>query len=488
MTRNGHADSGLLAAHREGRSAARASSLLGPRGVAFVGALAGIATSLYFWGFCVDDALIPLRYAQNLVTGHGYTMSPGAPRSDGVTPLPWAFLIAPFATTGSLWTALARTKSLGIALHGIVCALVSRRAGQDLAARRWVTPLVLAGMLLATPIAAWAASGMEIELAALLIAIAVATDVARPVRALLLGLAATVRPELGAFAVALSLGDALATEGRAVRPRVLLAAFALAAAPFAAVAILRVAVFGHAAPLSVAAKPSDLTHGALYAAAAAIACVGPIAAFAPIAIAKDARCRALAAACLMHLVAVVLVGGDSMPLARLLVPVAPAFFVLASRAAARARAPAILLRGVLVLAIDVFGLLKWAPDARRSLSDRERLAAEATPLLAGAHVVASVDIGWVAAATDARLVDLAGVTDPEIAYLPGGHTSKSVSASLLESRGTDMLVVLEKDGAPGRVVEARLLASSFVREHFEREATIPIGTTGLSYGFYKKTR
>jgi hypothetical protein len=461
---------------------------LSPRAFAIAGALAGIAGGLYFSGFCVDDALIPIRYAQNLTAGHGYAMSAGAPRSDGVTPLPWTFIVLPFAYRGSAWDALSGLKTVGIAMHGVTCALVAHRAASDLRARSWAAALILLGMILATPIAAWAASGMEVELAALLVAISVATELSRPARAALAGLAATIRPELGAFAVTLALGDVLATEGRAVRPRGLVVAFVLAAGPFAAVALVRAAVFGHAAPLSVAAKPSDMAHGALYAAAAAIAAVGPLAAFAPIAIARDSRARALAAACVAHLVGVVLVGGDSMPLARLLVPVAPAFFVLAARAAARASAPAVVLRALLVLAVDFFGLVKWAPDARRTLHDRKTLVAAAAPLLANRHAVASVDIGWVATATDATLVDLAGVTDPEIAYLPGGHTSKSVSPSLLESRGTDMLIVLEKDGAPGRIVEARLLASSYVRDHFEKQATLPIGATGLSYSFYAKTR
>jgi hypothetical protein len=478
MTRSGHADAGLLAA--------------------IGGAFLGVVASLYFWGFCVDDALIPIRYAQNFVSGHGYAMSAGARPSDGVTPLPWTFLIAPLCAGASAWTALARLKVLGIALHGVTCALVARRVAAELRERLWAAAILLVGMALATPLAAWAASGMEVEVAALLVAYAVAGKAALHKRALAAGLAATMRPELGAFAVAFAIGDAIIVSGaspdprkilwRAVRPQSLLLAMALGAGPFAAVAVARALVFGHAAPLSVAAKPSDLSHGLLYAGAAAIASAAPVAAFAPLAIARDARARALAIACIVHLLAVVAVGGDSMPLARLLVPAAPAFIVVAARVAASASVPFVVLRAVLVLGVDAFGLVKWAPDARRTLDDREKLATDAAPLLEGAHAVATVDVGWVATATDATLVDLAGVTDPEIAFLRGGHTSKAVSPSLLESRGTDALVFLEKDGAPARVVEARLLATPFVTDHFEKRATLPIGKTGLSYAIYLRKK
>jgi hypothetical protein len=85
-------------------------------------------------------------------------------------------------------------------------------------------------------------------------------------------------------------------------------------------------------------------------------------------------------------------------------------------------------------------------------------------------------------------VDLAGVTDREIAYLPGGHTSKAISASLLSSRNTDTLLMLEKAGNPARVVEARITNDAWVRDHFDRTTTLAIGTTGLGYAVYKRRR
>ena len=89
--------------------------------------------------------------------------------------------------------------------------------------------------------------------------------------------------------------------------------------------------------------------------------------------------------------------------------------------------------------------------------------ADARPLLEGASRVAALDVGWVGAATDADVVDLAGLTDPEIAALPGGHTSKRVDAMFLLARDPDVLVFYR----PPRVVEARLEADDVVARHFE---------------------
>jgi hypothetical protein len=78
--------------------------------------------------------------------------------------------------------------------------------------------------------------------------------------------------------------------------------------------------------------------------------------------------------------------------------------------------------------------------SRRVLADRMALIDEARPVLAGAARVATLDVGWVGAASDASIVDLAGATDPEIASLPGGHTTKAISGPFLTGRTPDRLV------------------------------------------------
>jgi hypothetical protein len=104
--------------------------------------------------------------------------------------------------------------------------------------------------------------------------------------------------------------------------------------------------------------------------------------------------------------------------------------------------------------------------------------------------VATIDIGWVGAATGAEIVDLAGVTDPEIAALPGGHTSKAVSGVLLTARHTDRLVLeldeqhSGEDLAFARTTEARLYADSIVARTYKTiwrsPASLPVRYVVLS--------
>ena len=61
---------------------------------ALVFAAVATLSALAMWGFTVDDALISIRYARHLADGVGYRFNPAGPSTDGVTPLPWPFLIA----------------------------------------------------------------------------------------------------------------------------------------------------------------------------------------------------------------------------------------------------------------------------------------------------------------------------------------------------------------------------------------------------------
>ncbi|MEJ7730184.1 MAG: hypothetical protein WKG00_13315 [Polyangiaceae bacterium] len=105
-------------------------------------------------------------------------------------------------------------------------------------------------------------------------------------------------------------------------------------------------------------------------------------------------------------------------------------------------------------------MIKVGPVAAQVGQDRMALIGELTSTLGESRVVASLDIGWVGAATGATVVDLAGVTDPAIAALPGGHTSKQIPATLLDTRGVDTLVLLLADGAE--------VGSAWYESHFAR--------------------
>ncbi len=466
-----------------------------PFAVAF--GVAALVPAIALRGFTVDDALITARYAAHLAAGEGYRLNAGGPVTDGVTPLGFAFLLAPFARGGAL-AALGWAKVLGIAawtLASAVLGLAVRRVIAGDRARlegRGVTSprgLGVAGALIplaliatSAPLGAWAASGMETGLVAALGALAVALPMlGRPLAGMACaGLAAGLRPELLPWAATLGFGFWLAggapsSYGAPGRPgdeassaRSWLAPV-LVVAPFCAVAIVRLAVFGRPAPLSIFAKAPDARLGLLYAVACALL-AGPPAIVAPRAFLRLPRFeRAIVASAFVHLIAVGLAGGDWMPLSRLVVPVLPTIALAALLLAQRAALPATCVRLALAVAGHTFVLVHVGPTAARVGADRLRVIEELRPAFAGARVVASLDIGWVGAVTDATIVDLAGVTDPRIAALPGGHTTKQIPVGLLEARGADTLVLLL---AP----DARV-ASPWTRSRFARGVEAWIATT-----------
>ena len=474
-----------------------------------LGAACALVPALAMWGFTVDDALIPVRYAHNVATGAGYRFDAHGASTDGVTPLPWVWGITPLAGGDALVT-LVRVKAVGVLAWVLGGGALGARVGAVVAGlATWKRVLAAAGLLvmgIAFPIGAWAASGMETGVAAAIATLA-ATRVHRPRQAAAIaGIAAAFRPELVIWAVAIGMGASMieapgstreapgsrlqapgAREGTRVA-RGMGIALGLAGAPFVICAVVRFVVFGRAAPLALLAKPSDPSHGGMYAAAAAIVVLTPILVVAPIALVKSrelAVARVIVVAFLAHVVAVIAAGGDWMPYARLMVPVAPSLLIAFTAivvASSRwqwnaARLAAATFLGVLLV-------MRAAPAGRGVHADRMDLVRRARPVLEGAQVVAALDIGWVGAATDARIVDLAGLTDPAIAILPGGHTSKHVDVSMLLDRGVDT-VILYSDL---RVVEQRLLRADLFTSRFELAQTLPVGTRGATYAIYRRRR
>jgi hypothetical protein len=180
-----------------------------------------------------------------------------------------------------------------------------------------------------------------------------------------------------------------------------------------------------------------------------------------------------------------------MPFARLVVPIVPSLLFAAVLVSPCAHPVATALRALVGLGLGLRVLLFAGPGARLVGPDRERLIERVAPLLLGEARVASADVGWPSAATEATLIDLGGVTDPEIAALPGGHTSKRVDGALLLAKGTSALLLYAKasdlpldswrDATFPRVVEARLAASDLVARHFHAVAFVPLGAMGTGY-------
>jgi hypothetical protein len=206
----------------------------------------------------------------------------------------------------------------------------------------------------------------------------------------------------------------------------------------------------------------------------------------------DRSALALVLAFVVHLASLVVVGGDWMHFFRLIAPVVPSMALAGVLASAQARRAATAVRSAVAVGVGL-ALLPGAIPWRALQPDRALLVAQAAPWLEDAHAVAALDVGWVSAATEADIVDLAGLTDPEIAVLPGGHTSKRVGAMLLLSRHVDAILLYAPGGLPGddidawrdaafgRVVESRLAADDVIARHFAPAAWLPLGSGRAGY-------
>ncbi|RYZ06644.1 MAG: hypothetical protein EOO73_15190 [Myxococcales bacterium] len=429
-----------------------------------IGAVAALGASMaWLWGFTVDDALITARVASHLASGAGYRFNAGGPVVDAVTPLGFAVLLAPFGGQGPLG-ALAAAKWLGagavlVAVFGLGRRLFSRTSAAYAAA-------LLLCLAVTAPLAAWSVAGMETGLVTALGIASLGEGALADVAA---ALAAGLRPELAPWCASVRLGLRLASgvtlKRAALSPALVLGAVALVAA-------LRAVLFGRAAPLSVFAKPSDLEHGVRYAVFAFVQTGLPLLCVAPFSLRRGAPiARAVALAGVVHFAALAAVGGDWMSLYRLAVPVLPSFVLGAAELSRVAPPWASWLRAALAGALSLHLWLALSGAARGVGPDRERLIESAKAPLAGARSVAALDVGWVGAVADFKVIDLAGVTDPRVALLPGGHTSKRIDDALLRSRDVDALVLL----APphDREVErrVRLLPSA---ESFRVVAELPL--------------
>ncbi len=462
--------------------AMRALHLSFPGYAALIALLLGIAM-MTGWGFTVDDALISARVAHHLATGHGYRFNALGDVVDAVTPLGWAGLLSPFAQSGVLQTWRA-ARWLGV-LGAVLCAGFVARYSYGPHPERRVLALLPTALCL--PLGAWCVSGMETPLVLLLATLALTPGEGF---ALWAGAAAALRPELIPWALTLVLLRPAASPARR------LGRLLLVLTPVALVIGGRVLLFSTPTPLAAVAKPSDLSHGLRYALSGLlwvgltplfISCRG---------LARlSGQRRAEAVALVAHVLALAAAGGDWMSLFRLFVPVLGHALVLVACINAQSPPRWTALRASLAAALCLMLQRSHGASARHVLEQRTALIATATPILRDARRIATLDVGWVGAATDATVIDLAGVTDPRIAYLPGGHTSKQLPSNFLHMYQVDTLVVLlakgqSLDGPPGeraaRVVEERLLALPGA-ESFAPRAELDLKGTEQHYVILQRT-
>jgi hypothetical protein len=151
-------------------------------------------------GFPLDDSWIHVRFAQNLVAGHGFSFNPGVPTSTTTSVL-WTLLFA--AAYRVTHEYLLTPFVLNWALCVLLCAAVYSLA-LCFTPSRWVALVAAAAVAVTAPLPWWALSGMEPPLYALLGTLAILLHLrlrrARGPRAFLptitMALAALARPEL----------------------------------------------------------------------------------------------------------------------------------------------------------------------------------------------------------------------------------------------------------------------------------------------------
>jgi len=144
-------------------------------------------------GFPLDDSWIHLHFARNLAEGAGFAYNPGRPVAGSTAPL-WTLLLAAGVLVGG--ASVATAKALGIAC-ALGAAVLTRRAAQAWGAPPGAAVVAGVALLWAGPVVWGALSGMEVTLAALLVAAALVAHAAERawLTAALAGLAVTARPE-----------------------------------------------------------------------------------------------------------------------------------------------------------------------------------------------------------------------------------------------------------------------------------------------------
>lgn len=446
-----------------------------------------IALTLEYWcwGFTVDDAWIVSRVAAHGMDSGSYSFNLGGPPTDAVTPLGFAHFLASLG--GLLGISGARELFTLARAIGVVSSILSLGAAAVLASaeqgeKKWWLPGCLVPFAL--PALLWSGAGLTAPVVGLfvLMGAALVEKGANFAGSACLGAAAAWRPELGPVVLALLFFSQVHSSTIFQR----LGGLAWLLVPIILVALVRISKFSFPLPLSFLAKSPDFLSGVRYSLVTLI--FGGLPWFVLLLL-RRSLFRRWILVWPIHLLALIFAGGDWMPALRLSAPVYPwLLWKLATSMSFRGAG----WRG-LALVPALYGplliMIQQGSDLRAVTARRSTLVADARPALRNSRVVAAVDIGWVGQATEAVIVDLAGVTDPTIAPLPGGHTSKEISPGLFSDRNVDTWVIFASDRAyslgeslqrvhAAHWVDARLLARNDDLG-FEALAVVPLlGSTG----------
>ncbi len=298
-----------------------------------------------------DDALITLRYAQNLAAGHGAVYNPGGPPVEGFSNPAFTVFTALLIRLGLAPVIAAKCVGLVslLLLCGVLPALSRAIDGRGARVAGAYSPVASLFLASSTYVVFWSVAGLETVSHALLICYAVLrtmrdTEHERTGLAPLAWLAvAASRPE-GAFIGAFAFAAQWILLG--LRPRVVVRWTLLFGFPALALLALRYAYYGALVPNTFVAKVSFGENSTLWGLRqlAAFATDGGYLLLIPAAAFVFARLgrTGVSATWLIALsvvaaqaLFVVVVGGDFMPAYRFLIPVYPLLCVFAAAGYAR---------------------------------------------------------------------------------------------------------------------------------------------------------
>ncbi len=311
-----------------------------------------------------DDAFISFRYSKHLAAGEGLRFNAGEQQPvEGYSNFLWVLILTPFEAMG--WPAAGPARLLSVICGGVLLFRLTAylaRAGPT--APAWVAAVAVYAALPA--VALWSTSGLETMPFALLVFLAF-ENLARPGHALAAALALTglvlIRAEGFAWAsvlIALAGLEALIARDRSQARPPMIAAAATAGATLALLAF-RLAYFGYPLPNTAYAKVGlslpALERGARYASSFLLTFphLGLIL-LAGVALAlADRSSRAALRRPLMVAGAffgyAVAVGGDFMPMGRLLVAALPFLTLVTAAVAAKISGRKPLLAGLAVAGV-----------------------------------------------------------------------------------------------------------------------------------------
>lgn len=447
--------------------------------------LAFVALALAF-ELLMDDAYISSRYADNLARGQGLVFNAGE-RVEGYSNFSWTVILAALLRLGI--DPVAASRVLGVVWGAAVVAATGwamvRLRGRLDAAALAATVLVAANV----PLALWSTSGMETSFFTLLVTLAVvlwmlpaAPDRARWGACVLFALGALTRPD-GALFFGSSF---LALPASAGRRRVQEAlAFCL---PLAVHLGWKWQYYGELLPNTYYAKAGItleyLDRGLAYA-GEALRSGGVLllpflilAAWHPV----HARfARRVLAVCVVVVAYVIGVGGDVLPVQRFWVPLVPLGAMLTAlgvetlvvRWVPQARVATFV--GSTGLAVIVLAAM-WGPTQhtraqwQAALDRMENMGQWIGANLQPEESVAATAIGAIAYYSDRRVVDMLGLTNPEVARHP--DPVRGLSDTWKEKRynaaavlrATPTLILFSTGARPSAAGEKAL----FLYEEFHR--------------------